>query len=208
MLASSVRAVLYCLFRGAIRDTRKSAHCLRCAGHAPVGLSKRGRDTESDANIQPEEMLTFFSNEYSICISTWNPEVVFLSNITYRPKERYAYSGNSFENKIWIFPLTNGETSSIIIYASRRRTISYCQIRTLEKYSSGRRGAPAKGIGRVNRREGSNPSFSALFEDMSCSIFFLKKLLTCASIHDIMNELSRKISNTDNNGFWKRSKRK
>ena len=174
MLASSVRAVLYCLWRGAIRDTRKSAHCLRCAGHAPVGLSKRGRDTESDANIQPEEMLTFFSNEYSICISTWNPEVVFLSNITYRPKERYAYSGNSFENKIWIFPLTNGETSSIIIYASRRRTISYCQIRTLEKYSSGRRGAPAKGIGRVNRREGSNPSFSALFEDMSCSIFFWK----------------------------------
>ena len=38
--------------------------------NAPVGLSKRGRDTESDANIQPEEMLTFFSNEYSICIST------------------------------------------------------------------------------------------------------------------------------------------
>ena len=54
----------YVLFRGAIRDTRKSAHCLRCAGHAPVGLSKRGRDTESDANIQPEEMLTFFSNEF------------------------------------------------------------------------------------------------------------------------------------------------
>ena len=34
------------------------------------GVSKRGRDTESDANIQLEEMLTFFSNEYSICIST------------------------------------------------------------------------------------------------------------------------------------------
>ena len=34
------------------------------------GLSKRGRDTESDANIQLEEMLTFFSNEYSLCIST------------------------------------------------------------------------------------------------------------------------------------------
>ena len=29
-------------------------------GHAPVGLSKRGRDTKSDADIQPEEMLTFF----------------------------------------------------------------------------------------------------------------------------------------------------
>ena len=56
---------LYCLWRGAIRDTRKSAYCLRCVGHAPVGLSKRGRDTESDANIQPEEMLTFFSNEFS-----------------------------------------------------------------------------------------------------------------------------------------------
>ena len=34
------------------------------------GLSKRGRDTESDANIQQEEMLTFFSNECSICISS------------------------------------------------------------------------------------------------------------------------------------------
>ena len=45
-------------------DTRKSAHCLRCVGHAPVGLSKRGRDTESDANIQLEEMLTFFSNKF------------------------------------------------------------------------------------------------------------------------------------------------
>ncbi len=36
------------------------------------GLSKRGRDTESDANIQLEKMLTFFSNEYSICISIRN----------------------------------------------------------------------------------------------------------------------------------------
>ena len=37
---------------------------------APVGLSKRGRNTESDADIQLEEILTFFSNKYSICIST------------------------------------------------------------------------------------------------------------------------------------------
>ena len=29
-----------------------------------------------------------------------------------------------------------------------------------EKYSRGRRGAPAKGVGRVNRRGGSNPPFS------------------------------------------------
>ena len=53
-----------------LMGTRKSAHCLRCAGHAPVGLSKRGRNTESDADIQLEEILTFFSNKYSICIST------------------------------------------------------------------------------------------------------------------------------------------
>ena len=32
------------------------------------GVSKRGRDTESDAKIRQEEMLTFFSNECSICI--------------------------------------------------------------------------------------------------------------------------------------------
>ena len=34
-------------------------------------------------------------------------------------------------------------------------------IRNLEKYPRGRRGSPAKGVGRVERREGSNPSFSA-----------------------------------------------
>ncbi len=33
------------------------------------GLSKRGRDTESDAKIRLEEMHTFFSKECSICIS-------------------------------------------------------------------------------------------------------------------------------------------
>ena len=148
-----------------IRDTHKSpTNCLPGCRHDPRSTPNLERHGSSKMQTSGWlEMLTFFSNEYSSCISTWNPEVVFLSNITYRPKERYAYSGNSFENKIWIFPLTNGETSSIIIYASRRRTISYCQIRTLEKYSSGRRGAPAKGIGRVDRREGSNPSFSALY---------------------------------------------
>ena len=31
----------------------------------------------------------------------------------------------------------------------------------VEKYSRGRRGAPAKGVGRDNRRESSNLSFSA-----------------------------------------------
>ena len=33
----------------------------------------------------------------------------------------------------------------------------------MEKYSSGSRGSPAKGLGWVNRCEGSNPSFSANF---------------------------------------------
>ena len=33
-----------------------------------------------------------------------------------------------------------------------------------EKYSRGRRGAPAKGVGRLNRRESSNLSFSAIKE--------------------------------------------
>ncbi len=75
--------------------TRKSAHCLRCVGHAPVGLSKRGRDTKSDADIQPEEMLTFFSNECSSAFPHEIPKCVS-NNITYQRKARYAYRGNSF----------------------------------------------------------------------------------------------------------------
>ena len=55
----------YVLFRGANKGhTRKSYKLSPGCGHAPVGLSKRGRDTESDANIQLEEMLTFFSNKF------------------------------------------------------------------------------------------------------------------------------------------------
>ena len=50
------------------------------------GLSKRGRNTESDANIQPEEMLTFFSNEYSICISLRNRQDVLLIIFLRTPK--------------------------------------------------------------------------------------------------------------------------
>ena len=38
---------------------------------------------------------------------------------------------------------------------------SFSERLNLEKYPSGRRGSPAKGVGRVERREGSNPSFSA-----------------------------------------------
>ena len=61
-----------------LNRSKKSAHCLRCAGHAPVGLSKRGRDTESDADIQPEEMLTFFSNEFPAVFLSEIPQCVFL----------------------------------------------------------------------------------------------------------------------------------
>ena len=37
----------------------------------------------------------------------------------------------------------------------------------LEKYPRGRRGSPGKGVGRENRREGSNPSFSAQKDEMN-----------------------------------------
>ena len=68
-----------------LNKSKKSAHCLRCAGHAPVGLSKRGRDTESDADIQPEEMLTFFSNEFPSAFPSEIPQcdliIIFLIKV-------------------------------------------------------------------------------------------------------------------------------
>ena len=79
-----------------LNKSKKSAHCLRCAGHAPVGLSKRGRDTESDATIRSEEMLTFFSNECPSAFPHEIPKCVSY-NITYQSKARYAYCDNSFE---------------------------------------------------------------------------------------------------------------
>ena len=56
----------------------------------------------------------------------------------------------------------------------------------LEKYPRGRRGSPGKGVGRENRREGSNPSFSAQKDEMnrrdrqngSFHFFVPKKLYT------------------------------
>ena len=51
----------------------------------PVGLSKRGRDTESDANIPLEEMLTFFSNEFPVAFPHEIPKCVSY-NITYQRK--------------------------------------------------------------------------------------------------------------------------
>ena len=43
----------------------------------------------------------------------------------------------------------------------------------MEKYSRGRRGAPAKGVGRVYRRESSNLSFSAKKKSRASGFFFL-----------------------------------
>ena len=55
-------------------------------------------------------------------------------------------------------PLTKQQKLGIIMLASyaNGRSPKY-----MEKYSRGRRGAPAKGVGRVYRRESSNLSFSA-----------------------------------------------
>ena len=62
----------------ALVATRKVAHCLRtCRTHAG-GVFKRGRDTESDADIQLEEMLAFFSNEFPAVFLSEIPQCVFL----------------------------------------------------------------------------------------------------------------------------------
>ena len=50
------------------------------------------------------------------------------------------------------YGLTHGQFLCIIVRASEKLD--------REKYSRGRRGAPAKGVGRDNRRESSNLSFS------------------------------------------------
>ena len=86
--------------------------------------------------------------------------------------------------------MTKRTVFSRINNASRKDVILYRKY--LEKYSSGRRGAPAKGIGRVDRREGSNPSFSALNQ-----IKRFKKLLTKSDRHDKISELPRKNDNKE-----------
>ena len=61
-------------------------------------MFKRGRDTESDANIRLEEILTFFSNEFPSAFPSEIPRCGLLSdNITYQPKEVYACCGNSIK---------------------------------------------------------------------------------------------------------------
>ena len=43
------------------------------------GVSKRGRDTESDAKIRQEEMLTFFSNEFPSAFHQKSKDMVFFT---------------------------------------------------------------------------------------------------------------------------------
>ena len=77
------------------RDTRKSAHCLWLVGHTP-GESKRGQDTEWDASYGMEEIREFCFKEFPAICLFWNFFALWSSNnITYHPKEVYAYCGNS-----------------------------------------------------------------------------------------------------------------
>ena len=64
--------------------------------------------------------------------------------------------------------LTNEMKLAIIIWQTRKRVVC-----STEKYSRGRRGAPAKGVGRYSRRESSNLSFSAKKKSRVSGFFFL-----------------------------------
>ena len=60
-------------------------------------MSKRGKDTEWDASRGMEEILEFCVKEFAAVCLFWNFFVLWYScNITYHPKEVYAYCNNSF----------------------------------------------------------------------------------------------------------------
>ena len=56
---------------------------------------------------------------------------------------------------------SNPFPSAIFLISALQGSASEQKQLNMEKYPSGRRGSPAKGVVRVNRSEGSNPSFSA-----------------------------------------------
>ena len=72
--------------RSTVSAARKSAHCLRCVGHVPASVSKRGRDTESAAKLWLEEIRAFFPDECSSCFSPgiWH---AVLRAILFTPEE-------------------------------------------------------------------------------------------------------------------------
>ena len=87
----------YVLFRGAIRDTHKSpTNCLPGCGHDPRSVPNLERHGSSKMQTFGWLEMPHFLNRISICISIWNPTVWFSNNITYHPKEVYAYCGSSF----------------------------------------------------------------------------------------------------------------
>ena len=55
-----------------------------------------------------------------------------------------------------------------------------CIGQAVQKYPRGRRGSPAKGVGCVKRREGSNPSFCARKRDFDLS----ESLLFCPKVKE------------------------
>ena len=67
-------------------------------GHTP-GVFKRGKDTEWDANCGMEEIREFCFKEFAAVCLFWNFFVLYYSNnITYHPKEVYAYRGSPIKN--------------------------------------------------------------------------------------------------------------
>ena len=91
--------------------------------------------------------------------------------------------------------MTKRTVFSRINNASRKDVILYRKY--LEKYSSGRRGAPAKGIGRVTGARVQIPLSPLLFA-IYVVRFFLKKLLTNTSECDNISELLKTTKNIDN----------
>ena len=62
-----------------------------------------------------------------------------------------------------------------ILRQATKRRLARALLAALEMYSRGRRGAPAKGVGRLYRRESSNLSISAknTVYPFGCTVFFL-----------------------------------
>ena len=59
-------------------------------------MSKRGKDTEWDASRGMEEIHEFCFKDFAAVCLFWNFFVVWSSyNITYHPKDVYAYCGSS-----------------------------------------------------------------------------------------------------------------
>ena len=84
--------------------------------------------------------------------------------------------------------MTTKKTFSIITFALQKYVVKISYVkRSSEKYSRGRRGAPAKGVGRATGARVQIP-LSPLFKKIKN---FLKKLLTSKKTSDILRKLSR-----------------